>query len=490
MKKISNLLQNKRSIAGLFLLAALVMTTYEIQENSGRIKKLTNFESGMQTCFTRVNQTYTAKMLGEVSSEYLTQNFQNLTEECFAEGILNVEDSFKAEMSLVAKKLSTLASNVHWFHEDILSPGSARAISENAETRDVGARFEKIETTKDEILESGEVYKAEISEALSRQKSFFYVSATFLVILMFSEYMSNTRRRLSNLAREKEAQAELLDNGGAGSVKVGEIIRAALEQNELFNCSKLFSNFHAQQLFDKSFKNKNKFSLEELVTPIGSRSTAAVNESIDKIWNDDSIGLSADKLEGKMLQDLNLENMSSSVIDLLAEKLFSQGVQLDVKIPENLMIKGRPEELEQTLYHLINYAINSTYADSQNSQNSQNSKEKSISIFAHRLGDIVAFDLIHSGAGFDEEILKQRVGISQSGKALDVDLQICQTLLTEIDAKIQLDNKINQNGVITGGRIKIIFKSGVNEARLVDLKVGSKKDILATINAASSTSNF
>lgn len=484
MKKISNLLQNKRSIAGLFLLAALVMTTYEIQENSGRIKKLTNFESGMQTCFTRVNQTYTAKMLGEVSSEYLTQNFQNLTEECFAEGILNVEDSFKAEMSLVAKKLSTLASNVHWFHEDILSPGSARAISENAETRDVGARFEKIETTKDEILESGEVYKAEISEALSRQKSFFYVSATFLVILMFSEYMSNTRRRLSNLAREKEAQAELLDNGGAGSVKVGEIIRAALEQNELFNCSKLFSNFHAQQLFDKSFKNKNKFSLEELVTPIGGRSTAAVNESIDKIWNDDSIGLSADKLEGKMLQDLNLENMSSSVIDLLAEKLFSQGVQLDVKIPENLMIKGRPEELEQTLYHLINYAINSTYADS------KDSKDKSISIFAHRLGDIVAFDLIHSGAGFDEEILKQRVGISHSGKALDVDLQICQTLLTEIDAKIQLDNKINQNGVITGGRVKIIFKSGVNEARLVDLKVGSKKDILATINAASSTSNF
>lgn len=484
MKKISNLLQNKRSIAGLFLLAALVMTTYEIQENSGRIKKLTNFESGMQTCFTRVNQTYTAKMLGEVSSEYLTQNFQNLTEECFAEGILNVEDSFKAEMSLVAKKLSTLASNVHWFHEDILSPGSARAISENAETRDVGARFEKIETTKDEILESGEVYKGEISEALSRQKSFFYVSATFLVILMFSEYMSNTRRRLSNLAREKEAQAELLDNEGAGSVKVGEIIRAALEQNELFNCSKLFSNFHAQQLFDKSFKNKNKFSLEELVTPIGGRSTAAVNESIDKIWNDDSIGLSADKLEGKMLQDLNLENMSSSVIDLLAEKLFSQGVQLDVKIPENLMIKGRPEELEQTLYHLINYAINSTYADS------KDTKEKSISIFAHRLGDIVAFDLIHSGAGFDEEILKQRVGISHSGKALDVDLQICQTLLTEIDAKIQLDNKINQNGVITGGRVKIIFKSGVNEARLVDLKVGRKKDILATINAASSASNF
>lgn len=472
MKKISNLLQNKRSIAGLFLLAGLVFTTYKIQENSGRIKRLTNFESGIQTCFSRVNQTYTAKMLADTTSDYLTQNFQNLTEECFAEGLLNIEDRFKTELSQVAKKLSTLASNVHWFHEDILSPGSARAIADDGESRDVGTRFEKIESTKDEILESSGIYKAEIFEELNVEKSFFYVSATFLVLLMFSEYMSTTRRRLSNLAREKEAQAELMDNGGAGSVKVGEIIRTALEQNDLANCSKLFSNFHAQQSFDKNIKNK--FSLESLVTPIGNQSPAVVNEKIDKIWNDDSIGLSADNLEENMLLDMNLENVSSGVIDLLAEKLFSVGIQLDVKIPDNLMIKGRQEELEQTLYHLINYAINSTHSESGG---------KSISIFAHRLGDIVAFDLIHSGHGFDEEILKQRVGISNTNKSLDVDLQICQSLLEEIGAKIQLDNKINQNGEITGGRVKIIFKSGQNPARLVDLKVGSKKEIIASINS-------
>lgn len=480
MKKISNLLQNKRSIAGLLLLAALVTTTYKIQENSGRIKRLTNFESGMQTCFSRVNQTYTAKMLAETTSEYLTQNFQNLTEECFAEGILNVEDSFKTELSLVAKKLSTLASNVHWFHEDILSPGSARAIADDGESRDVGTRFEKIESTKEEILESSEIYKSEISDALNKEKTFFYVSATLLVLLMISEYMSTTRRRLSNMAREKEAQAELMDNGGAGSVRVGEIIISALEQNDLVNCSKLFANFHAQQSFDKTIKNKNKFSLESLVTPVGVQMTTTVSENIEKIWNDDSIGVSADKIEGKMLQDLNLENMSSAVIDLLAEKLFSQGIQLDVKIPENLMIKGAQEVLEQTLYHLINYAINSTHSET---------GEKSISIFAHRLGDIVAFDLIHSGLGFDEEILKHRVGITNSTKALDVDLQICQTLLTEIEAKIQLDNKMNQNGEITGGRVKIIFKAGDNSARLVNLKVGTKKDILATINSAAAAVN-
>jgi hypothetical protein len=474
MKKISSFLEHKKSIAGLFLLAALVSNTYNIQENSGRIKRLTNFESGMQTCFSRVNQTYTAKMLGDTASNYLTQNFQNLTEECFAEGILNVEDSFKAELSQVAKKLSTLASNVHWFHEDILSPGSVRTIASDGESRDIGVRFEKIESTKDEILESSEKYKTEISNSLNNEKSVFYVSATLLVLLMLSEYMSNTRRRLSNNIREKEAEAELLDNGGATSVKVGEIIKSALEQNNLVNCSKLFANYHEHLSFDKSIKNKNKFSLEGLITPIGASAPVELNEKIDKIWNDDSIGVTADNIEEKMLHDLNLEVLSSSVIDLLAEKLFSRGIQLDVNIPDNLMVKGRNEELEQTLYHLINYAINSTH---------EGAGEKNISIFAHRLGDIVAFDLIHSGLGFDDEILKHRVGITSTGKSLDVDLQICQSLLEEIEARFQLDNKLNQNGEIIGSRVKIIFKAGANAtARLVDLKVGSKKDILATLN--------
>ena len=218
----------------------------------------------------------------------------------------------------------------------------------------------------------------------------------------------------------------------------------------------------------------NKFSIEGLITPIGSQNTQDLSEKIDKIWNDDNIGLNNDSYESKMLHDLNLEHISSSVIGLLAEKLFSQGVQIDVKIPENLTIKGRSEELEQILYHLINYSINST---------SEFATSKNISIFAHRLGDIVAFDLNHSGHGFDKDILKQRVGISKSEKSLDIDLQICQTLITEIEAKLQLDNKLDQKGEIIGGRVKIIFKAGASaSAQLVNLKVGTKKDILASLN--------
>jgi light-regulated signal transduction histidine kinase (bacteriophytochrome) len=210
-------------------------------------------------------------------------------------------------------------------------------------------------------------------------------------------------------------------------------------------------------------------------------SAKLASKNIERIWEDDSIGVSADNTTTTALNDVNLEQMSSAVIDLLTEKLFSQGVQIDVNIPENLMVKGRQEELEQTLYHLFAYAINSTQSEN---------GEKNISIFAHRLGDITAFDLIHSGSGFDEAILKQRSGLGGSEGSLDLDLQICQSLLSELQAKVQLDNKLDQNGNVIGGRVKIIFKTGTaisttesTGAKLVDLKVGSKKEILAGMMA-------
>ena len=476
MKKLIYVLENKRSIAGLLMLAGLIFTTYSIQEDSNQIKRLTNFENGIQTCFTRVNQTYTANLLGDAASVYLTQNFQNLTEECLAEGILTVENSFQTNYAGTAKLLSNLASNVHWFHEDILAPISAKNLASKGQARDVGSRFEKIEMRKDEILEATNTFKSQISRSQNLQKNFFYVSATLLVILMMAEYMSLTRRRFSNNLRENEAYDELLNNGGGASVKVGEIIRVALEQNDLINCSKLFANFHA---YTNPEKGKNKMSLEALITPIEANTNRPAF-NIDKMWDDDSMAVSADIASVSTLHNMNLENISSIIIDMLAEKLFSQGVQLEVNIPEALEIRARHEELEQTLYHLFAYAINST---------SKHIGTRSISLSAHKLGDVVAFDLVHSGEGFDESLLKKRVGLETEGASLHLDLEICQTLLKEIEAKIQLDNKLDQNGNVIGGRVKIIFKAAIasteniNQGRLVDLKVGSKKEILAAMSA-------
>ncbi len=496
MKKLISVFESKRSLLGICLLGSLVFTTYSIQENSNTIKKLSNFESGIQTCFTRVNQTYMANLLGDTASVYLTQNFQNLTEECLAEGILTAENSFQDKMTGALKQLSHLASNVHWFHEDILAPTSGKTLSGTTEVRDVNSRFEKIETTKDQILETVTQDKASVSRSLNNQKNMFFVSATLLVVLMIFEFLQNTKRKLSNNARESEAAAELQNNGGVTSVKVGEIVRLALEQNDLVNCSRLFANYHA---YASSEKGKNKLSLDNFVAPNAVKANNYKNKTIDQLWEDDNAAVAVDSsakevMKTAQLKSLNLEQMCSQVVDLLTDKLFSQGVKLDLHIADSIFIKANTEELEQVLYHLFSYSINSI---------SSKNGEKLISVYAHRLGDVVAFDLIHSGNGFDEATLKQRAGLNVIGGELDLELKICQSLLDELQAKVQLDNKIDQHGNQVGGRVKIIFKSGeatttaametkkmantekVSSTQLVDLKIGTKKEILAAFEASS-----
>lgn len=471
MKEVSVLFKNKRNVLGLVLLGVLIYSTFNIQENSQSLKKLTNLESGIQTCFGRVNQTYTAKLLEDTASQYLTQNFEALTEECFAESILNVDENFKVELANATKKLSTLASNVHWFHEDLIAPNGVKSLA-NGEGRDLGTRFEKIENVKDEILEETETLKNNITKQLNTGKNIFYVASALLVFIMLLEYFSNTKRSISNNAREIEAERELLDNGGVQSVKMGEIVRMALEQNDLNNCAKLFNNYYIHAAFEKTSKTKNKNPLDALITP-DVTPIAVSEENLEKVWNDDTIGIMADVVTKK--EPINLDQYITKTIDILSEKLFSKGVQLDVKVDDGIFVRGNDEAIEQIIYHAINFSINNSL---------ESKRGKTVSVNALKLGDLVALDITASGNGFSSELLKGRIGLTSSNETLDLDLQICQSLLSDLDGKMQIDNKISQTGEVVGGRIKLILKAveTPKTAKLVDLKKGSKKDILAQLN--------
>ncbi len=322
MKEISVLFQSKSTLAKMALLGVLVFTTYNIQENSNKIKKLSTFDSGMQTCYGRVNQTYTAKLLEDLESNYLTQGFQSLTEECFAESVITIEDNFKSELAVSLKKMNNLASQVHWFHEGLTSSGDGKLVS--GEGKDVGSRFETIENQKDEILEEVDSLKTKVTNDLNSRKNIFYATSTLLIVLMVMEYLSNTKRRISNNAREIEAGRELLDNGGVNSVKVGEIVRSALEQNELANCAKLFNNYYVQATFDKSVKNKNKNALDNLTVPTMQTTNSRTEANIDKMWNDDSIAVAIDttsEIRENMTKasDLNLDQSISKGVNFCVD---------------------------------------------------------------------------------------------------------------------------------------------------------------------------
>jgi K+-sensing histidine kinase KdpD len=249
---------------------------------------------------------------------------------------------------------------------------------------------------------------------------------------------------------------------------VGEIVRSALEQNELVNCAKLFNNYYVQSTFEKSVKGKSKTSLENLTVP-----NTQTEQKIEKIWNDDSKALNIDHVMSFNKMDLNLDQNISKVIDHLAEKLFSKGIQLEVNVDEKMTVVGSEEALEQILFHALQFAISST--------NTNNSTRK-IGVNAIKLGDLIALDINNSGAGFSAEVLKAKVGLETTSSVIDLDLQICQSLVSEIGGKMQFDNRIDQSGATTGARIKLILKAGENRtAKLVDLKKGSKKELMAQL---------
>ncbi len=103
MRPFSFIFESKKTILGFLILSSLVFTTFQVTNDSFKLKRISSLESGIQTCFTRVNQTYTAKLLTDETSGYLTQNFQGLTEECFAESISSLEENFKGDVSLLLK---------------------------------------------------------------------------------------------------------------------------------------------------------------------------------------------------------------------------------------------------------------------------------------------------------------------------------------------------------------------------------------------------
>lgn len=441
-----------------------------MQEHSGHIKKMAALETGIQTCFSRVNQTYTAKLINDSSSQYLTQNFEALTEECFAESLVTLDENFKTELLSAQKKLSTLASNVHWFHEDLISSKSTKSIG-GVSGGDPDSRFEKIESLKDEILEESENLKQAMNIEFGNLKTLFYVTSTLIGVLILFEFMTKAKRQMANGISEKEAQNELIDNGGAQSVKVGEILKTVLIQNELENCARLFQNYYAYQALKSVEKNPTTFF--EAPALLKKKATkeveviSAFDEEIEEVWNDDAKTFDADHIneekvletEIKEMDDLNLDQFTSDTIDLLAEKMFSCGVQITSQVPENLHIEAKREELELILYHAMSFVLQcatKTAAD----------KERAVSINAIKFGNVVAFDLMGTGAAIDFD-------------HVDTDLMICNDLATSISAQVQLENRIDQNAHIIGPRIKVIFKASAH--KLIDLKVGTKKEILSQL---------
>ena len=76
---------------------------------------------GLNTCFSRVSQNYSGKMMG-TEQVYTTSNFYQMTEECFSD-LENVikKSFFLSNNESINNDFKSLVKKTYWFHRDDLT---------------------------------------------------------------------------------------------------------------------------------------------------------------------------------------------------------------------------------------------------------------------------------------------------------------------------------------------------------------------------------
>jgi len=483
---IFSLVQRKKNLAGMGLLVLLLGTTFFIQSLSQNLKKVSLLQSGIQTCFSRVAQTYTAKLLGDTGALYLDSGFMNATEECFGETMAQTEEHFSKTLKSSAKKLNTLASDVHWFQQRIGGDAEKDFTKTTAgvSISNLGSRFEKLEQNKDQIYEATEELKTDIISTLSSLKVSFYILAVLLPFILIWDFAERKSLKERNKKIENEALEEIEGLGVEDSSRVEDIIKMALEQNELVYCSKLFSNYHANTSFRDAadFKTPSNAKVEI----VNASSKENYEEQIDRIWSESEVeDIQVLNEEEKAIVEkydqtpegmdaIKVDTVLGKVVNILSNKLLAEGIFIDMDIDESIDVFGKEESMEQVFYHVIQNAVKNS--------NSGIAPQR-VKVGCQKLGGTVVISVADTGSGFSSEFLSSQSGLTQKDE-LPISLQICDEFMKEFSGEVSFANESNEDGEVTGSVVKLVFKrviaSQINDnIRIRDIQKGTKKEILA-----------
>lgn len=486
LRKILSVFKSKRGAAG-FAFAVVAFSSAFFLDHVGSSRQLTTtLQSGLQTCFQRIHQSYTAKVIGG-NSAYLDSQFTTLTEECLGEAKTIFENRFAGVLVGTERLMNNLTTDVHWFHETITKNDGTPA---NVVIANAGGRFEKIEKLKDEIMDN--LYQA--SEGFESSAWWmmvvFSLSSFASLLFMGLEGVRVFKEASLHDAIEEEAM-ETLSEGLAMNVDhAGTIIKRALDQKDLRICSELFDFYNEKQLHMKA-QGVRTPSVD--VTGTSTFATPGVNaRDIENIWNEadtqeqiqkplESSWVPSSVLAPEEDKIIHLDAVLATIVNRSSDKLFSKGLNVQLDVKEDVYIEGESELVEQVIFHSLNFALSNVAADK--------SGRSKLMLSLRALGPMAAFEVLFSGPGIKKEALDALSGLSRGNAGADISLSIIAELMKEAGGRF-----VAENSPEGGAKLKLIFTSifanmnaSSDEAptKRVDRVIkGSKKDILNELRGA------
>tara|TARA_R110000868_G_scaffold351700_3_gene612967 strand:- start:4527 stop:5951 length:1425 start_codon:yes stop_codon:yes gene_type:complete len=456
--------KSRKEWGALVLSIGLVAAGIFLLSQSQKLQKLAVLEEGLGTCFQRVAQSFTARMIGEERSVYLDKGFTGASEECFGEAASwSVQATQMAGATKVAALVNKLANEVSFFHAKI--HGSDASFAKNNEvvqSSHLNSRFQAMEAVREEALADIAVAKASARGGVLRAKIAFYAFAFLCPFAFLMLWWSAREQSRTNRDVELEAQESLV-SGKATLNATKTLIDRVLSNNDLPRTRDLFDRTYALL----SLEGKGGLKVRTLT----SNDSVSREAQIEQVWQESE---NEDQVASKPLPaavkamirpegpTCDLEAALSRHVDMMSGSVFTKGIRLDLNIEEgSLRVRGKNEDVEQVLFHAFSDSIRS--AD-------EGAKELSLSM--KKLGGIAIVNIDVVGNTFGEEIILEAAKVARAKALSNIDLQICRELVEGI-GKVSFENTGN------GRRIQFVFNVAeeASTSRVVNITKATKREL-------------
>lgn len=437
------------AIGSIFMLIGLSTLKGVISQ---RINQTYTLNDGVQTCFGRVGQSYTAKVIGDKLSPYLSSDFLKTTEDCFAEALSMNREKMGYLSNQVEEKLNTLAEDVHWYHEKLNAQAASglNPVPQNVIIANLGTRFQKLEQNRNSLIEMIEQNREVLTTRNSYATWAFFIIAPFVLafsgLRMWKEWGSENEQSsaeaIAAASTAKATQAPIIQDNSdviasAISDKIGPMVALASTKAE-----------ETQKKIDQLWEEFNKEDVK-------------ADETAQNIQNDSAIKLS---------------DAFTNVMDVLSSKIFTTGFNVDFEFDENIRVLAKDEALEQIIYHVITNSINSYDFDKEN---------KLLSVTSKKLGGTLLLSFIDRGRGFDKSFLKSlSLGEQNIDNPQYLELMICRELVKEFKGLISFENIAGKNGNVLGAKVELVLRidpsyiEETKQSKLINLVKGKKRDVM------------
>lgn len=479
-------------------------------------------KDGTATCFKRVFQTYTAHLLGTTQSAYLQSGFTNLTEECFGDAIHYGERIELGLSSEPMKILNNLASDTHWFHQQLTDSSLEKILESGVRVGSIGQRFRELESSKNELLNQFSQMLSSLSGRIQIIRFIFYSVSLGLFALILSDIISFRNRRRQKLLIEDQARSLSENYIGGDHEAIDSLLYRAFEESDLQECANLYEQYRmelyrGEESVGQSQNDKvNRVSSGVKKTTTPSRMDLDIGERQDHVARSTPLSPFVKK-EGneQLIEDLwneweeeenvvHLDGCLANLMGRYGEKIFSHGVKLDLGIDEEVYVQGSLEVVDEVLYHLMTSVIERIKLRKQReavNSRSENVEEVkfNLSFSLRKNGPSTVLEVVDNAQSLPEDFLQ---GISANSvsevSAYPIELQaslmeltICRELVKELGGEISFSRHEENNYV------KVFFNTARKfmtvqsvelpdeKGQLVSLKKGTKKEILDEIKKSS-----